>query len=137
MVDQDGALAHLDAQVFPQVAAARLDLRPPCPVLADSHQDEASLLDADHGAVRPADLDKADAILEALRLRDLKVLGAEKLAVREPRRLAGVVPEHLDKVALRPEHPASSGPAEHCLAELQAAVAAPELYKQDAGRFAA
>ena len=81
-----------DAPVFPQAAVGRRDLLHPFRGVADSHPDAASLLGADHGAVRRACLDTVDAIPEDRQGRsDRLVWGAGKLAAREPRLVDAVL----------------------------------------------
>ena len=130
-------LGRPDAQVCLRVAAVHQDLRlRPFLGAADIRRGAENLLDADHDAVRPVCLDMVGAILEG-RWGLRPVWGAGKLAVRELRRLADVVLDHLDKVALNPERLAWADSAAAALTELQDAAAAPALYKPGAGRFAA
>ncbi len=89
-------MGRLDVPVFPLAAVGRLGLLHPFRGVVDSHPDAASLLDADHDAVRPVCLDMVDAILEdRLGRSDRRVWGAGKLAAREPR-LADAVLAHPD-----------------------------------------
>lgn len=89
-------MARPDVPVFPQAAVGHPGLRHPFRGVADSHPDGESLLDADHGAVLRAGLDTVDAIPEDRLGRPIRlVLGAEKLAVPEPR-LADAVLAHPD-----------------------------------------
>jgi len=85
-------LARLGVPVFPQAAVGHLGLRLPFRGAADIHLDAESLLDVDHGAVRPVCLDMVDAIPEAH--RGLMDEAAGKLAGREPRP-ADAAPAHL------------------------------------------
>jgi hypothetical protein len=118
-------LVRPDAPVFPLVAAVRRGLQRLRPFLgaADIHRDAENLLDADHGVVRRAGLDRAALILEALRLPDLMAWAAGKLAVRAllP---ADAVLDRLDPAsACFPELPAlADGSAERVM--LRHAVAA-------------
>ena len=86
-------LARPDAPAFPLAAVDHPALRLPFRGVADSHPDAVSLWDADHGVVRRACPDMADAIPEVR--RGLMDEAAGKLAVREPR-LADAVPAHPD-----------------------------------------
>lgn len=123
-----------DAQVCLRVAAGHQVLRRPFLVLADSRPAWESLLDADHGAVRPVCLGTEAAIPEG-HLGRRRVWGAGKLAARALRRLAGVRRDHLALV-LNPEHLASGGLAASWAA-LPVFAAALALYIQDAALFAA
>lgn len=124
-------MAHPDVPVFPQAAVVHLGLRHPFRGVADNHRAAESLLGADHGAVRPADPDMADAILEGLRGR--RDVAAGKSAAHEPH-LADAGLDHPGPAwVLFPERLAWSV-LEKCLAQQHAAEAP---YKQDAGRFAA
>ncbi len=136
MAALDGALGRPDVPVFPLVAAVHLDLRLlPFPDVADIHPAAASLLDADRGAVHRVCFDMADAAPEVPRRQDLKVLAAEKLAVRAPLPLAGAVPDHLALV-LNLERPAW-GVLEERWVELLDAAAVLALCKPDAAQSAA
>ena len=103
-------MARLDVPVFPQAAVGHLGLRLPFRGAADIRLDAESLLDADHGAVRPVCLDMADAIPEDRRGLPVQMDEAvEKLAVREPR-LADAVLAHPDPaLAVFPGRPALVG----------------------------
>lgn len=89
-------LGRPDAPVFPQAAVGHRDLLHPFRVVADSHPDAESLLDAGLDAVRRACLDTVDAIPEdRLGRSDRLVVAVGKLADREPH-LADAVPAHPD-----------------------------------------
>jgi hypothetical protein len=124
-------LARPDAPVFLPEAVSHLGLLHPFRGGADNHRAAESLLDADHGAVRPVGPDMAGAIPEGLRGRMDEA--AEKSAVREPR-LADAGPEHPDPAwVLFPERLAWSV-LEKRLAQPHAAEA---RCKRDAGLSAA
>ena len=128
-----------DVPVFPQVAAVHLDLRlRPFLVAADIRLVAESLLDVDRVvAGHQVYFDMADAVLEGLHRQGLMAVDAGKLAARELLPAADVVLDHLEKV-LSPERPAWSGSGAARLAELaDAAAAALELCKPDAGQSAA
>jgi len=103
-------LGRPDVPVFPQAAVGHLGLLRPFRGAADIRLDAESLLDADHGAVRPVCLDMADAIPEDRRGLPVQMDEAvEKLAVREPR-LADAVLAHPDPaLAVFPGRPALVG----------------------------
>jgi hypothetical protein len=137
MAGLDVVLGRPDVQVFLRAGAGRRDLRfRPFPGAADIRRDAASLSDVVRDAVhRQVCFGMADAVPEHLVLQGLMAVDAGKLAVRERSRLAGVVPEHLDKAALLPARPASDAAAPW--AALLDAAAALALYKPGAVQFAA
>jgi len=124
-------LARPDAPVFPRAAVAHPGLLHPFPVEADSRRDAENLLDADHGAVRPAGPDMAGAIPEGLRGR--MDVASGKSAVREPR-LADAGLEHPDPAWVLFLERLAWSVLEKRLAQQHAAEA---RCKRDAGRFAA
>jgi hypothetical protein len=129
-------LARPDVPVFLRVAAVHQDLcLLPFPDVADIHQGEASLLDADRGVVHQVCFGMADAAPEGPRRQDLKVLAAEKLAAHALSRLADAVLDHLASV-LSLERPAWDVLVERW-AELLGAAAELVLYKPDAVQSAA
>jgi hypothetical protein len=131
-------LGRPDAQVFLRVGAVRRDLRRcPFPGAADIRPDAESLLDADHDvAHRLVYFGMVAVVVPGPPVRqDLMAVGAEKLAVLELSRLAGVVPERLEMAALSLERPASD--AAVASAELRVSASVLELYKPDAAQSAA
>jgi len=89
-------LGRPDVPVFPPAAEVHPGLRLPCPDVEDSHQDAASLWDADRDAVHRACFDMVGAIPEDRQGRlGCRAWAAEKLAGRAPRP-ADAVPDHPD-----------------------------------------
>ena len=126
-----------DAQDVLRVGVGLRALRPrPFPGVADIRRDAANWSDAGRDAVhRPVYSGMADAARVRLVLQGLMAVDAGKLAARELSRLAGVVPEHLDKAALLPARPASDAAAPW--AALLVLAAALALYRRGAVLFAA
>jgi len=125
-------LARPDVPVFPLAAVDHPALRLPFPVVADSHPDAASLLDADLCVVHQACPDIGGAIPEVR--RGLMDEAAGKLAVREPRPADAALARPDSALAVFPGHPALVSDFVERWARRRAAAA---LYTPDEAQSAA